>query len=240
MVGSSFREGNLFGLETASPTSSFGTTVSSAGLTAARWISDLYQSNANIDPLAMSYALDALYPVKDYVKQAANLNMYFSQVLHGRTYSPTNATLAQMLLGDLMFTCSGELTSSVISTIGTRNAYLYLFNHTPSNPVLALLGPTHTSEMPYVFGTFNEYAAESTGGTSTWKPTALEQTLSTQIMDYWLDFARYLTPNGPGSEAPVWPHARCGESNDFMVFGNNGSGERVWTAQIVWGCAVSM
>ena len=203
-----------------------GNDVASVGLTVAQGIVDLYQSAQPIDTKSFPYVMDALYPVKDYVQMAADLSQYFASYL-----SPINATNAQLLFGDVMFACSALLTSSVISNVGTsRNAYLYLFNHTPSNPFLALLGPTHTSEMPYVFGTFDEYVAWATGGAiSQWAPTPFEQAMSQSIMDYWLNFARYSNPNGAKRDANAtnveWPTAGCGSENNFMVFGDKGPGE---------------
>lgn len=225
MVGSSLSEGTIFA--TGIFSEKMGNNVASVGLTTAKDIVDLYQSAQPIDTKSFPNVIDALYPVKDYVQMAANLSQYFAAILQGKMFSPTNATNAQLLFGDVMFTCSALLTSSVISNVATsRNAYLYLFNHTPSNPVLALLGPTHTSEMAYVFGTFDEYVTWATGGAvSQWAPTPFEQAMSRSIMDYWLNFARYSNPNGAkGGDATnvEWPTAGCGSRNNFMVFGDKG------------------
>ena len=208
-----------------------GNDVASVGLTVARGIVDLYQSAQPIDTKIFPYVMDALYPVKDYVQMAADLSQYYALALNGKKFSPSDAANAQLVYGDIMFGCSPLLTSSVISNVGTsRNAYLYLFNHTPSHPFLALLGPTHTSEMPYVFGTFDEYVAWATGGAiSQWAPTPFEQAMSQSIMDYWLNFARYSNPNGAKRDANAtnveWPTAGCGSENNFMVFGDKGPGE---------------
>ena len=128
-----------------------------------------------------------------------------------------------------MFTCSASLTAAAIVSAKqtTRNSYLYLFNHTPSNEILSLLGPTHTSEMPYIFGTFDKYAEEMSAGlTKSWAPTTYEIGLSNTMMDYWLNFARYQNPNGPNTKgtASTWPAASCGDQNNFMVFGNKDTG----------------
>merc|ERR1719201_389296 len=64
---------------------------------------------------------------------------------------------------------------------------------------------THTSEMPYVFGTFNAYS-EGTYPVplvNQWKPTNEERKLSKTIMEYWLNFARTGMPST--SSLPEWP-----------------------------------
>jgi len=53
--------------------------------------------------------------------------------------------------------CSGYFTAKFLAERGTTPAYLYLFTHTPSQEHLKLLRATHTSEIPFVFGTFSEY-----------------------------------------------------------------------------------
>ena len=232
MVGSGLMEGNIFALVMANPHNSFGHDVISVGLTQVRAIVDLFQSAKPIDTKTFPHVMDALYPVKDYVQVAANLNKFFAAALNGQTFTAVNATATQLALGDILFTCSALVTSSVIAKFAaSRNSYLYLFNHTPSNAALSLLGPTHTSEMPFLFGTFDAYAAEITHGASPeWTPTAMEQTMSQSIMDYWLNFARYLDPNGATnganakSNAVKWPAAGCGAENNFMVFGDKGPG----------------
>lgn len=229
MVGSSLREGNIFATDFVSGTSPWGTDVTAVGLTAAQSIIDLFQSGKTVDASSFQYVLDVLYPVKDYEKVAENLNVFFSPLLKGQTLSAINATTAQLAMGDLMFTCSASLTAAAIASAKqtTRNSYLYLFNHTPSNEILSLLGPTHTSEMPYIFGTFDKYAEEiSSGLTKSWVPTTYEIGLSNTMMDYWLNFARYQNPNGPNTKgtASTWPAASCGDQNNFMVFGNKDTG----------------
>ena len=225
------REGNLFSFKYVSPTSLYGSNVTSAALTAARAIVNLYQSAKPINATSLHEVITKLYPVKEYAEVAANLSMFFGGMFPGLTMSPTNATVAQLALGDFMFTCSAELTSSVISNFAaSRDAYLYLFNHTSSNAALALLGPTHTSEMAYVFGTFDAYVDDVTfHAVPKWTPTTMEQAMSQSMMDYWLNFARYLNPNGGDggggdSNAEVWPAAGCGVKNNFMVFGDKGPG----------------
>ena len=104
----------------------------------------------------------------------------------------------------------------------SRKAYLYLFDHTASHPALSLFGPAHVFDLAFTFGNFEEFS--SSGGLPPWKPTAFEQKLSRDMMEYWLNFARNGTPNAD-STAAKWPVAGCGEKNNFMVFGKDGPGE---------------
>ena len=158
---------------------------------------------------------DALYPLKDYVSDAEKLKALNPKM------TPTLVAIYDLNAGN--FYCSALFTaSSIVALKSSRKAYLYLFNHTASNPALSLFGPTHTSELAFTFGNFEEFA--SNWGSSSWKPTAFEKKLSRDMMEYWLNFARNGTPNAD-STAAKWPVAGCGEKNNFMVFGKDGPGE---------------
>jgi para-nitrobenzyl esterase len=106
---------------------------------------------------------------------------------------------------DVMLGCSAYFTAKALAGRATTSAYLYLFNHAPSQPILKQLMATHTSEMPYVFGTFNAYSEGQYHGPGDnhWNPTDDERNLSKTMMEYWLNFARTGMPST--SSLPEWP-----------------------------------
>ena len=162
----------------------------------AQHVIDLYQSKKAVG----TQDFTKLYPLKDYTKVTASLKKV------NRKFTAKHAVRFALEDGDLAFNCATLYTSSAIASHTSRDAYLYLFDHWPSAPgTLGALGPTHTAEMPFVFGNF------------AWTPTSFEKRLSRKMMDYWLNFARYLNPNHPNSKA-TWPAAGYGEKNNFMVF----------------------
>lgn len=228
MVGAGTKEGTLFISFYLAPTGPWSQGVTSVGLNLAQSIIDLYQSGETIDMKSFPNAIEALYPVDEYTQVAADLTASVGAAT-GQTISPLNATIADMYSGDVNFACSAELTALAIGGLqGSRKAYLYQFDITPSTDYLSKLGPTHAIEMAFVFGNFDELSKALSF--QPWAaPTATEQALSKTIMDYWLNFARYLDPNDPNAkatDATNWPAAGCAADN-YMLFGNNGAGEWV-------------
>ena len=216
MVGASSMEWSLFFYP--GPTE---TDVASAAKKWAQDIIDVYQSKKTVGTRDFA----ELYPLKEYAEVTAMLQYANPE------FSANDAAILDIRFGDTMFLCASLFTSSAIAAQKSRKAYLYLFEHWPSIPgVLGLMGPTHASEIPYVFGNFDEYAqlAEE----EAWTPTAFEKQLSQTMMDYWLNFGRYLNPDNPSSKA-TWPVAGRGEKNDFMVFGADGAGR--WVGEWVNG-----
>lgn len=150
-----------------------------------------------------------LYPAgdQDLSERAANLTKFFHTAIDTEWVQKVD-----MYGSDLMFGCSAYFTAKALATRATTPAYLYLFTHKPSQPILSLIGATHTSEMPYIFGTFNDYSQ----GTypipivNRWTPTAEERALSKTMMEYWLNFARTGVPSA--AAAPGWPVARLARS----------------------------
>jgi carboxylesterase type B len=67
--------------------------------------------------------------------------------------------------------------------------------HSPQAP----LGPAHGAEVVCVFGNLTSNPRLGLTGT----PEPEDLTLSKQIQDYWVNFARTGDPNGPG--LPRWP-----------------------------------
>jgi para-nitrobenzyl esterase len=81
---------------------------------------------------------------------------------------------------------------------GHDKAYLYYFDRrSPQEP----LGPAHTEEIPYVFGSVGQTSARTFGPPGPAGPA--DVTLSQQMQSYWVNFAKSGDPNGPG--LPQWP-----------------------------------
>ena len=190
-------------------------TVGAFGAFHATSIIEQYQSGKALG----SPDFDALYPLKDYVSAAEKLKTFDPEI------TPTTVAIADINAGDIFLSCSTLFTTSSIAALkSSRKAYLYLFDHTASNPPLSLFGPAHVFDLAFTFGNFEEFS--SMFGVPAWKPTAFELKLSRDMMDYWLNFARNGNPN-TNSTAAKWPVAGCGEKNNFMVFGKDGAGEDV-------------
>jgi para-nitrobenzyl esterase len=73
--------------------------------------------------------------------------------------------------------------------------YVYLFDHMEPGPQSSRWGKFHSSELPYVFGTL--------GAAPERHFTAVDGSISTQLMRYWLDFVKTGNPNG--ARLPEWP-----------------------------------
>jgi para-nitrobenzyl esterase len=73
--------------------------------------------------------------------------------------------------------------------------YVYLFDHMEPGPESSRWGKFHSSELPYVFGTL--------GAAPERRCTAVDGSISTQLMRYWLDFVKTGNPNGAG--LAKWP-----------------------------------
>jgi para-nitrobenzyl esterase len=81
---------------------------------------------------------------------------------------------------------------------GHDKAYLYYFDRSsPQEP----LGPAHTAEIPYVFGSVGQPGPRGFGPGGPPLPSDLP--LSQQMQSYWVNFAKSGDPNGPG--LPQWP-----------------------------------
>jgi len=74
-------------------------------------------------------------------------------------------------------------------------AYGYLFDHLEPGPQSSRWGIFHSSELPYVFGTFDAAPERHF--------TAVDRATSARLMRYWVDFVKTGDPNGAG--LPAWP-----------------------------------
>lgn len=89
---------------------------------------------------------------------------------------------------------------------GAAPAYGYLFNHIEPGPEAERWGAFHSSEIPYVFGTFDASTVRSFG--------VIDHALSTAIQAYWVAFAARGVPDPRGF--PAWPRLATGR---IMAFG---------------------
>lgn len=93
---------------------------------------------------------------------------------------------------------------------GQAPVFAYLWDHPEPGPEAARWGAFHSSEIPYVFHSFD---ASPERGFST-----KEEAVSAQISTYWLDFVRTGDPNGAGR--PAWPKLTL-ERPEIMQLGDH-------------------
>jgi para-nitrobenzyl esterase len=86
----------------------------------------------------------------------------------------------------------------------------YLFDHLEPGPGASRWGIFHSSELPYVFGTFDAAPQRHF--------TRVDEAISARVMRYWVDFIRSGNPNGPG--LPAWP-AMAPPKPDIMVLASD-------------------
>lgn len=98
---------------------------------------------------------------------------------------------------DALFACPARK----LAALAQASAWIYLFGHTPSFPVLGTqtcqnTGTVcHGAELPFVFNTF-----DGIGARSTW----FEHLISEELLDRWTGFARDLKPESRRDHAVKW------------------------------------
>lgn len=107
---------------------------------------------------------------------------------------PTPQDALIRVWGDFRLGCPTYESAQRFAKHGSK-VYIYHFEH--SIPGLEALGPTHGTEMPYVFGTLSPTAAGSDASPSE------DAALSDTMQGYWTRFAKTGDPNGDG--ALNWP-----------------------------------
>jgi para-nitrobenzyl esterase len=102
------------------------------------------------------------------------------------------------------------LWSRVRLAAGRAPVFAYVWDHPEPGPEMARWGAFHSSEIPYVFHSFD--ASPERGF------TAKDEAMSEQISTYWLDFIRTGDPNAAGR--PAWPKLTL-ERPEIMQLGDH-------------------
>lgn len=111
---------------------------------------------------------------------------------------------------DVVFGWAAERMVRKQAALGQR-AFLYYFDHDYPSAAAANLTAFHASEVPFVFGTFDEVPAF-------WPAipqTAGERQLSGAMLDYWTSFARSGQPSA--TNGPAWES--FASNGSYMSFG---------------------
>ncbi|MBL6805444.1 MAG: carboxylesterase family protein [Pseudomonadales bacterium] len=96
------------------------------------------------------------------------------------------------LITSVNYTCPSLRLAGEITKTGTRT-WVYYFSRRRIGEKAEEMGAYHGAELPYVFGTHDE-----------WLPTnSDDQSLTKSMMSYWVNFARYGDPNG--KDLVAWP-----------------------------------
>lgn len=152
-----------------------------------------------------------------------------------KVYSATNdqeAAKAGALPGADMMAWGQRLYADDMAKLG-KKAWLYHFTfHPPGPPSNPDPGPTHASEIAYVFNNLalpHEIPDASSPELSAKDPAAIK--LADQMSSYWTNFARTGDPNGPG--LPHWPSVKELKPGETMILDKNpGKGEALTPAKI--------
>lgn len=123
----------------------------------------------------------------------------------GAADDPINGPLSVQFIVDVQFRCTGT-TQQTWHEAAHHPAYGYQFDR--AIPGREAEGALHSSELPYVFGSFPN--AGNIGGAF----GAADRELSDVIQRYWTNFAKTGDPNGNG--LPVWP--RFSGTQGYMEF----------------------
>lgn len=119
-------------------------------------------------------------------------------ILEHYSHADNAQTLLAVLrvLGDLHFLSSARL-AEVCATFG-RNCYLYYKTRPDPGKRGEILGSTHSSELPYLFGRPERCIINPEG------MNCAEQEFGAQLMNYWVNFISTGDPNGVNVSEP-WP-----------------------------------
>lgn len=131
------------------------------------------------------YAEEALafYPASDKKGTRVGLSRMLTEV----GFASTARFAAQAMSGEM---------ASASGTAKPVSAYLYQFTRVPMKTLLGGLGAFHGLEIPYVFGTLDQFAVLG-------RIEQVDRDLAETIMGYWTRFAATGDPNG--DKAPEWP-----------------------------------
>jgi len=119
-----------------------------------------------------------------------------------RIYPPRDLEQTQLAATrDAVFGWASERLVRTQAAIG-QNSFLYYFDHDYPSAAAADLTAFHASEVPFVFGTFEDTPA----GWPSIPDTPTERQLAGAMLDYWTSFARSGQPSA--ANGPEWePYA---------------------------------
>jgi len=165
-------------------------------------------ANRDPDEGVLRRRIEAIFRANDVVLSPDDVIDGYRAVRERRGLSTEPRELWSAIETDRMFRI-GSVRAAEAQARHTRT-YMYLF--TWESPAMrGALGACHALEIPFVFGTLGNPGVDKFAGSG---PEA--ETLSEQMMDSWLAFARAGDPNNDGT--PEWP-SYDGDRRATMVFG---------------------
>jgi len=142
------------------------------------------------------------YPIAVAALQGEDAAAVLEEYPLSKYQSPTEAYAA--IIGDSQFSCEGR---ALIRQLVAQGVPVFAYEFSDPDPPAFMgkrLGPSHATELVYVFQT-PLGSADSTGLSSS------QMELSDQIQAYWANFARTGDPNGRG--LPEWSPYSLDEDN---------------------------
>ncbi len=136
-----------------------------------------------------------------------------------------NETMLANVLTDFAFLCANHNAARLSTAKGDLPVYIYRFDHLTSFNILCLPEcddfVCHMAELPFIFHTDERsfVCKKSPFRKKTNKFTKEEEALSLSMIEYWTNFAKHLSPNGPdnNSVGVKWPPFAI-DDPQYMIF----------------------